>query len=112
MGDSLDHLAYLVNLMEVRDQQACFHNHIQLVICDICSSKFHGNDTCPMLLDTKVCGETQIVGDHKIHILRSNLFGHINNFNKMYHWKLTHNHIWRKLSNKWLKIISKWLKII
>jgi hypothetical protein len=63
IGDSLDQLAYLINLMEAREQQAGFQNHIQLANCNICSSSFHGNDACPMLLDTKFCGETQIAGD-------------------------------------------------
>ncbi|KAK2429302.1 hypothetical protein QL285_027752 [Trifolium repens] len=63
MGDSLDQLAYLVNLMEAREQHACFQNHIPLAICNFCSSNFHGNDTCPMLLNTNFCGETQIAGD-------------------------------------------------
>ena len=63
MGDSLYQLAYLINLMEAREQQSCYQNHIQLAICNICSSNFHGNDACPMLLDTNFCGEAQMVGD-------------------------------------------------
>ena len=49
MEDSLKSLAYLVDLMTSG-------------ICNICS-KYHGNDACPMLLDTNFCCETQIVGD-------------------------------------------------
>ncbi|KAK2398038.1 hypothetical protein QL285_059546 [Trifolium repens] len=49
--------------MGSREQQSCYQNHIPLVICNICSSNFHCSDTCPILLDTNVCGETQIVGD-------------------------------------------------
>jgi hypothetical protein len=49
MGDSMDSLAYLVNLMAYG-------------ICNTCS-KYHGDDACPMLLDTNFCGETQIAGD-------------------------------------------------
>jgi hypothetical protein len=56
MVDSLDQLAYLVNLMEAREQQAGFQNHIPLANCNTCSSSFHGNDACHMMLDTKFCG--------------------------------------------------------
>src|SRR3954466_1972501 len=63
MGDSLDQLAYLINLMEAREHQLCYQNHIPLAICNIFSSNFHGNDACPMLLDTNFYGEAQMVGD-------------------------------------------------
>src|SRR4051812_13386261 len=63
MGDSLDQLAYLINLMEARVHQSCYQNHIPLAICNICSSNFHGNDACPMLLDTNFYSEAQMVGD-------------------------------------------------
>jgi hypothetical protein len=61
--NSLDELAYLVNLMEAGGQQASSQNHIALGICKICSSNFHVSDACPILLDTNICGETQVVGD-------------------------------------------------
>ncbi|KAK2378057.1 hypothetical protein QL285_078659 [Trifolium repens] len=61
--NSLDELPYLVNLMEAGGQQAWSQNHIPLGICKICSSNFHVSDACPILLDTNICGETQVVGD-------------------------------------------------
>src|SRR3954471_6529220 len=57
MGDSLDQLTYLINLMEAREHQSCYQNHIPLAICNIFSSNFHGNDACPILLDTNFYGE-------------------------------------------------------
>ncbi|KAK2450134.1 hypothetical protein QL285_009269 [Trifolium repens] len=32
-------------------------------MCNICSSSFHISDASPILLDTNICGETQVVGD-------------------------------------------------
>src|SRR3954469_1976154 len=49
--------------MEAREHQSCYQNHIPLAICNICSSNFHGNDACPMLLDNNFYGEAQMVGD-------------------------------------------------
>jgi hypothetical protein len=96
MGDFTRSVGLYINLMAAREQQACFQNHIPHAICNICicSSNFHDNDTCHMLLlDTNFCGDTQIVCDfkdntirNKIHILKNSLFDHINNFNKMNHW--------------------------
>src|SRR6266487_1629147 len=62
MGTSLDELAYLINLMEAREQQACFQNHIPLLFCNFCGSKYHSMDACPILFDTSFIGMNQFVG--------------------------------------------------
>jgi hypothetical protein len=62
MGTSLDELAYLINLMEAREQQACFQNHIPLLFCNFCGSNYHSMDACPILFDTSFIGMNQFVG--------------------------------------------------
>src|SRR4051812_21217291 len=63
MGDSLEQLAYLINLMESREHQSCYQNHIRLALAIFVLQIFHGNDSCPMLLDTNFYSEAQMVGD-------------------------------------------------